>query len=233
MEFSRPEYWSGETFPSPGDIPNPGIKPRSPTLQADSLPAEPQGKSKNTGVGRLPFLQQIFPTQKSNQGLLHCRWILNQLRYQGSPVGLSMLQFMGLQRSGLNFATKQQQALVHSSLVALLCHVVTYRLTFLSLWVNGEFLGGTEYVSFTVLSIISSECSISVYWMNGPSLQARWESGIVKQNNENCSLKQGIGQSYRFSLFLALDFLLPCKWFCTCVSQSRDITRQCLSLNKH
>ena len=42
--FSRPEYWSGQPFPSPGDLPNPGIKPRSPTLQADSLPAEPQGK---------------------------------------------------------------------------------------------------------------------------------------------------------------------------------------------
>ena len=42
MEFSRPEYWSGLPFPSPGDLPNPGIEPRSPTLQADSLPAEPQ-----------------------------------------------------------------------------------------------------------------------------------------------------------------------------------------------
>ena len=41
MEFSRPEYWSGYPFPSPGDLPNPGMKPRSPTLQADSLPAEP------------------------------------------------------------------------------------------------------------------------------------------------------------------------------------------------
>ena len=50
MEFSRPEYWSGSPFPSPGDLPNPGIKPRSPALQADSLPAEPQGKPKNTGV---------------------------------------------------------------------------------------------------------------------------------------------------------------------------------------
>ena len=45
MEFSRPEYWSGSPFPSPGDLPNPGIEPRSPTLQADSLPAEPQGIS--------------------------------------------------------------------------------------------------------------------------------------------------------------------------------------------
>ena len=45
MEFSRPEYWSGLPCPSPGDLPTPGIKPRSPPLQADSLPAEPQGKS--------------------------------------------------------------------------------------------------------------------------------------------------------------------------------------------
>ena len=63
----------------------PGIKPRSPTLQADSVPAEPPGKPKNTGVGSLSLLQGIFPTQESNQGLLHCRWILYLLSYQGSP----------------------------------------------------------------------------------------------------------------------------------------------------
>ena len=48
MEFSRPENWSGQPFPSPGELPNPGIKPRSPTLQVDSLPAESPGTdSKN------------------------------------------------------------------------------------------------------------------------------------------------------------------------------------------
>ena len=40
MGFSRQEYWSGLPFPSPGDLPNPGIEPRSPALQADSLPTE-------------------------------------------------------------------------------------------------------------------------------------------------------------------------------------------------
>ena len=85
MEFSRPEYWSGKPFPSPGDLPNPAIKPRSPALQVDSLPAEPQGKPKNTGVGSLSLLQRIFPTQELSRGLLHCRWILYQLSYQGSP----------------------------------------------------------------------------------------------------------------------------------------------------
>ena len=44
IEFSRPEYWSGWPFVSPGDLPNPGIEPRSPSLQAASLPAEPKGK---------------------------------------------------------------------------------------------------------------------------------------------------------------------------------------------
>ena len=45
MEFSRPEYWSGQPFPSPGDLPNPGMEPRSPVLQLDSKPAEPPRKS--------------------------------------------------------------------------------------------------------------------------------------------------------------------------------------------
>ena len=78
MEFSRPEYWSGLSFPSPGDLPNPGIEPTSPTLRADSLPAEPPGKPKNTGVS---LLQRIFLTQESDWGFLPWRWILYQLNY--------------------------------------------------------------------------------------------------------------------------------------------------------
>ena len=54
-------------------------------MQADSLLAESQRKPKNTGVGSLSLLQRIFPTQESNQGLLHCRLIVYQLTYQGSP----------------------------------------------------------------------------------------------------------------------------------------------------
>ena len=45
MEFSRQEYWSGLPFPSPGDLPDPGIEPWSPALQTDTLPSEPPGKS--------------------------------------------------------------------------------------------------------------------------------------------------------------------------------------------
>ena len=48
MGFHRQEYWSGLTFPSPGDLPDTGIKPESPALQADSLPTEPSGKSQKT-----------------------------------------------------------------------------------------------------------------------------------------------------------------------------------------
>ena len=44
MEFSRQAYWSRVPLPSPGDLPNPGIESRSPTLQADALPSEPPGK---------------------------------------------------------------------------------------------------------------------------------------------------------------------------------------------
>ena len=84
-------------FPSPGDLPSPGIEPRSPTSQADSLPAEPQEKPKDTGVGSLSLLQWIFLTQESNQGLLHCRRILYQLSYNSSIVFFSCLcQFLEL-----------------------------------------------------------------------------------------------------------------------------------------
>ena len=44
MGFSRQEYWSGLPFPSPGDLPDPGIEPGSPALEADALPSEPPGK---------------------------------------------------------------------------------------------------------------------------------------------------------------------------------------------
>ena len=50
MEFSRQEYWSGLPFPSPGDLPNPGIEPGSPALQADALPSEPPGKPQALGI---------------------------------------------------------------------------------------------------------------------------------------------------------------------------------------
>ena len=83
MEFSRQEYWSKEPVPSARDLPDLGIEPRSPALQAHSLPSEPPGKPKNTGVF---LLEGNFPTQESNQGLQLCRQIIYQLSYQGNPI---------------------------------------------------------------------------------------------------------------------------------------------------
>ena len=90
-------------FPSPGDLPNPGIEPGSPALQPDSLPAEPPGKPKSTRVGSLSLLWRIFPIHELNWGLLHCRQILYQLSYQGSLrntslscIGVDSLSFVSL-----------------------------------------------------------------------------------------------------------------------------------------
>ena len=69
MGLSRQKCRSG----LPRDLPDPGIKPGSPALQADSLQSEPPENPKNTGVGCHALLQQIFPTQGSNPGLPHCR----------------------------------------------------------------------------------------------------------------------------------------------------------------
>ena len=59
-------------FPFSRESPQPRIEPRPPILQADSLPAKPQGKPKNTGVGSLSLLQCIFPTQESNRTGVSC-----------------------------------------------------------------------------------------------------------------------------------------------------------------
>ena len=78
--FSRQEYWSGLPCPPPRGIPNPGIEPRSPTLQAESLLSEPPGKPENTTVGSLSLLHGIFLTQESNP-LLLCllHWLADSL----------------------------------------------------------------------------------------------------------------------------------------------------------
>ena len=66
MGFSRHEYWSGLPFPSPGDLPDPGIEPRSPTLQADPLTSAPPGKPLNTRIQSLRRPQR-FQGRKGSQ----------------------------------------------------------------------------------------------------------------------------------------------------------------------
>ena len=83
------EYWRGKPKNTgvgslsllQWDFPNPGIELGSPALQADSLPAEPPGSTRILEWVAYPFSNGIFPTQESNWGLLHCRWILYQLSY--------------------------------------------------------------------------------------------------------------------------------------------------------
>ena len=64
-------------------------QPRSPALQVDSLPAEPQEKPKSTAVSSLSLLQGIFPTQDLNWNFLHCRRILYQLSHEGNPLNIN------------------------------------------------------------------------------------------------------------------------------------------------
>ena len=68
----------------PSSQPRDQTQVSSPALQVDSLPAEPPGKPKNTGVGILSLLQGIFPTQELNWGFPHWGRILYQLSYMGS-----------------------------------------------------------------------------------------------------------------------------------------------------
>ena len=70
MEFSRPEYWSGWPAPSPGDLPKPGIEPRLLTLQADSLPAEPQGSPRTLQWVAYPFSSR--PSRPGNRSRVSC-----------------------------------------------------------------------------------------------------------------------------------------------------------------
>ena len=98
---------------SAGHLPNPGIKPRSPTLQADSLPSEPLGKPMNTGVGSLSLLQGIFLTQELNCGLLHCKASLVAQRLKRlPPMRETQVQSLG-QEDPL-----EKEMAIHSSILA-------------------------------------------------------------------------------------------------------------------
>ena len=71
MGFSRQEYWSGLPFPSPGDLPDPGIEPRSPALQADALTSEPPGKPKSWVACYINARHCVWcQEQKCEQGII-------------------------------------------------------------------------------------------------------------------------------------------------------------------
>ena len=111
------------------------------------LPAEPQGKSKNTGVGSLFLLQGIFPTQELNRGLLHCRQILYQLSYQGSPRILEWVAYPFSRGSSRSKNQTGSPALQADSLPAeftkkkrLFWHHLKIRSFYRKLHVSGDFL---------------------------------------------------------------------------------------------
>ena len=78
MGFSRQEYWSGLLFPFPGDLPNPGIEPRSPTMRADALPSEPPGKPHSSESVQFSSVAQACLTfcdpHESQNARLLCPW---------------------------------------------------------------------------------------------------------------------------------------------------------------
>ena len=94
----------------------------SPALRGDSLPAEPPGKPKNTGVGSLSLPQGIFLTQESHWGPLHCRRVLHQLRHRERFVlvghGLSQLGRLWLPASYAEFFSVMPHAQVTAILSA-------------------------------------------------------------------------------------------------------------------
>ena len=67
MGFSRQEHWSGVPFPSPGDLPDPWIEPRSPTLQADALLSEPPGKQKDLSGNTATKCNVVFWVEFKNR----------------------------------------------------------------------------------------------------------------------------------------------------------------------
>ena len=109
MEFSRQEYWSGLPFPSPGDLPDPGIKPGSPALQADSLPPELPGKQllsnkmgkKQLLIHSVQVYQGHYVNEKSqSQKVLFCLFLLiyKILKVTNYSDGV---QISGYQRCGI------------------------------------------------------------------------------------------------------------------------------------
>ena len=96
MEFSRQEYWSGLLFPPPGDLPNPGIKPWSPSLQADSLLSEPPGIVNHTqkilvlynSTDRYHYLRYADDTTLMGESEEELKSLLMKVKEESEKVGL-------------------------------------------------------------------------------------------------------------------------------------------------
>ena len=117
MEFSRQEYWSGQPFPPPGDLPDPGVEPRSPALQADALRSEPPGEPeplrvcvcvcvyvcKSLSCVQLCDPMDCSPPGSSVQGILQARvleWVaisLSILTHKKKQIKSVVVRWMNLE----------------------------------------------------------------------------------------------------------------------------------------
>ena len=114
MGFSRQEYWSGLPFPSPEDLPDPGIEPRSPALQADALLSEPPGKSQFTWIVTVLLAMRVM--------LMNQQYIVHKMSLRGSLVAqtvknLSTVQEAWIQSLGQGVTLEKGMA-THSSSLA-------------------------------------------------------------------------------------------------------------------
>ena len=99
MEFSRPEYWTGWPFSSPGNLPNPGMEHWYPIFQAGSLPSEPSGRPKNTGVGSLSLRGSSHPRNQTGvssfAGRFFTSWAITGAYISIYLTSLSIHQLLG------------------------------------------------------------------------------------------------------------------------------------------
>ena len=114
MEFSRAEYWSGYSFSSPGDLPNPRTEPRSPTLQAGSLPAEPQGKPNDSVINPQIYVKYSLHTVGSGCPQKLLSYPRRKLNYRAvSSKVCPLFQVMGFKQQ-IQIGTRTQNLTLQS-----------------------------------------------------------------------------------------------------------------------
>ena len=149
MGFFRQEYWSGLPFPFPGDIPDLGIKSRSPALQVDSLPTEPPGKLLVS-----PYLQVVIHYEGSQY---YVRPILTKICMLFS-CQLNSIYLMSVEFSGLSGKKPKREKVKF----CLPCH---FMYVFLA------------YAMYTLCSLGILECKCPHLWVQTPekTMSVRWE----------------------------------------------------------
>ena len=162
MGFSRKEYWNGMPFPSPADLPDPGIEPWSPELHADSLLTEPPGKPK-TPKKSLELCFVFFPhcyLAHKTQLHYHCGWCHVLIFVTPFMLGLSLF---ALTLSLPDIVTVTPRFLFVRVCLVSLCPIWFYQ--FVSHILHSARLSPTRYAEWRAfVSVISSECKTWTWW---------------------------------------------------------------------